>query len=158
MNSHMSEILSWALESLADALLPKSSEVISNEGLKSKIDSLNQKNGNWIPEEKLQRDVRSMMDAAMEMPGWCQCDECTDELNEVVSGENQMGEPSSTQNANGGEELCSVPELEIVKSDSSTECEKHEGLLPEEDNGERGQECEYQTHGNSVSRARFHSV
>ena len=79
MNSHMSEILSWALEPLADALLPKSSEVISNEDLKSNIDSVNKRNGNWIPDQKLEgnlRDVQSMMEAEMEMPGWCQCEEC----------------------------------------------------------------------------------
>ena len=52
MNSHLSEILSWALEPLADAMLPKSSEVISN------------------------CDVQEMMEAEMELPGWCQCEEC----------------------------------------------------------------------------------
>ena len=89
MNSHLSEILSWALEPLADALLPKSSEVISNEDLKSNLDSLNQRNGSWVPDDKVEGDlgdVTSMMGAAMELPGWCNCSECDDKVNSV--GEN----------------------------------------------------------------------
>ena len=79
MNSHMSEILSWALEPLADALIPNSSEVVSNEDLKSKVDKLNQKNSSWIPDAKLEGDLsdaKSMMEAAMEVSGLCDCDEC----------------------------------------------------------------------------------
>ena len=96
MNSHLSEILSWALEPLADALLPKSSEVISNEDLKSKLDKANQRNAKWRPDDKLDGelgDVRSMMEAAMEMPGLCQCEECSAQPDQ--SGENIMVEPSA---------------------------------------------------------------
>ena len=124
MHSHMSEILSWALEPLADALLPKSSEVISNEDLKSNIDSVNKRNGNWIPDKKLEgnlRDVQSMMEAEMEMPGWCQCEECL-MSEEKYEGDMmptkpscQEGEPGPTHSTLGGQEMC-VPEVEVETS------------------------------------------
>ena len=115
MNSHMSEVLSWALEPLAEALLPKSSEVISNEDLKSKLDSVNRKNGSWIPDVKLDGnlgDVRSMMEAEMEMPGWCQCEECEAEVQECETGRvdelvpGHGGVPGPTHAALGGQEIC----------------------------------------------------
>ena len=50
MNAHLSELLSWLLEPLANAMMGKSSEVISDEDLKNKIDNLNLAN----------KDVRSV--------------------------------------------------------------------------------------------------
>ena len=44
MNTHLIELLSWLLEPLANAMLGKSSEVISEEPLMQKIDSLNTAN------------------------------------------------------------------------------------------------------------------
>ena len=47
--------------------------------LKSKIDKLNSKNECWIPDAKLEgklADVKSMLEAAVPVDGWCDCDEC----------------------------------------------------------------------------------
>ena len=41
MNTHLSELLSWLLEPLANSMMNKSSEVISDKHLKNKIDKLN---------------------------------------------------------------------------------------------------------------------
>jgi nucleoside permease NupC len=47
MNAHLSAILSWLLEPLANSMGSKSSEVISGEHMKSKIDSINLNNKEW---------------------------------------------------------------------------------------------------------------
>ena len=49
MNVHAYDIMSWVLQPVAD-VLQGSSEVISNEHLKSKLDMLNEKNENWQPD------------------------------------------------------------------------------------------------------------
>ena len=41
MNLPLSTVISWALEPLADSLMKSSSEVISNEDMKSRFDKLN---------------------------------------------------------------------------------------------------------------------
>ena len=82
MNTHLSEIVSWAIEPLADAALPKSSEVISNEHLKSKLDNLNIRNQKWKPQEKL-FEVKSMAEAAIEILDWCDCDESRRERHQL---------------------------------------------------------------------------
>ena len=53
MNTHMSEILSWVLEPLANAMMSQSSEVISDEHLKHKIDKLNEQNKGWTQVEEM---------------------------------------------------------------------------------------------------------
>ena len=52
MNAHLSEILSWLLEPLANAMRNKSSEVISDEHMKHKIDEVNRKNQEWQQREQ----------------------------------------------------------------------------------------------------------
>jgi hypothetical protein len=79
MNAHLSELLSWLLEPLADAMMGKSSEVISDEDLKNKIDNLNLANKDWKPETEKedpigeQEEMTSQVGAA---PGLCGCEEC----------------------------------------------------------------------------------
>ena len=80
MNTHLSEILSWLLEPLATSLIGRSSEVISGEDLKNKMDALNDKNKNWKPAEPVVEPVgeSSLMERALEAaPGLCGCEECT---------------------------------------------------------------------------------
>ena len=85
MNAHLSELLRWLLEPLANAMLGKSSEVISDEDLKNKIDNLNLANKDWKPETEMenpigeQEEMTSMMGAA---PGLCGCEECAREARE----------------------------------------------------------------------------
>ena len=57
MNARLSELLSWLLEPLANSMMGKSSEVISDEHLKQKMDALNCKNKDWKPEEQLQEPI-----------------------------------------------------------------------------------------------------
>ena len=57
MNTHLSEILSWLLEPLATSMLGKSSEVISGEDLKNKMDTLNEKNKNLKPQPSLEEPI-----------------------------------------------------------------------------------------------------
>ena len=70
MNVHLSEVMSWVMEPVAD-ILEGSSEVISNEHLKSLMDSLNEKHKNWRPEDPLTGDLascREMQDAMYGTP------------------------------------------------------------------------------------------
>ena len=68
MNTHLSEILSWLLEPLATSMLGKSSEVISGEDLKNKMDTLNEKNKNWKPQPSLEEPIgeSNVMGSALE--------------------------------------------------------------------------------------------
>jgi hypothetical protein len=86
MNTHLSEILSWLLEPLANSMMGKSSEVISDEDLKNKMDNLNQKNSDWKPEEQITEpmgDSTEMSEKLGEAPGLCGCEECVhpDDIN-----------------------------------------------------------------------------
>ena len=74
MNTHLSEILSWLLETLATSMIGKSSEVISGEDLKNKMDALNDKNIKWKPAEPLVEPIgqSSLMGSVLEAaPGLC---------------------------------------------------------------------------------------
>ena len=74
MNSHLSEILSWLLEPLADSMMGKSSEVISDEDLKHKIDKLNLANKDWKPEAEVEHPIgqSSVMTDQLDLaPGLC---------------------------------------------------------------------------------------
>ena len=80
MNTHLSEILSWLLEPLATSMIGKSSEVISGEDLKNKMDALNDKNKTWKPAEPVVEPIgeSSLMGRVLEAaPGLCGCEECT---------------------------------------------------------------------------------
>ena len=82
MNTHLSEILSWLLEPLATAMIGKSSEVISGEDLKNKMDSLNTRNRNWQPDPPLAEPIGEsevMMEALDAAPGLCGCRDCVEE-------------------------------------------------------------------------------
>ena len=82
MNTHLSEILSWLLEPLATSMIGDSSEVISGEDLKSKMDSLNNKNKEWTPEEQMEEPIgeSSLMEGRLEgAPSLCGCEECKTE-------------------------------------------------------------------------------
>ena len=97
MNSHLSEILSWLLEPLANSMMEKSSEVISDEDLKHKIDKLNLANRDWKPETKIEHPIgeSSVMGEQLELaPGLCGCEDCVDQ-EEVPSSEDISQESSS---------------------------------------------------------------
>ena len=82
MNTHLSEILSWLLEPLATAMIGRSSEVISGEDLKNKMDSLNTRNRNWQPDPPLAEPIGEsevMMEALDAAPGLCGCRDCVEE-------------------------------------------------------------------------------
>ena len=57
MNTHLSELLSWLLEPLANSMMNKSSEVISDKHLKNKIDKLNIINKEWVPETDVESPI-----------------------------------------------------------------------------------------------------
>ena len=77
MNTHLSEILSWILEPLANAMMSKSSEVISYVHIKHKIDKLNEQNEGWTQMDETpageSQEINQLLDAA---PGLCGCEEC----------------------------------------------------------------------------------
>ena len=81
MNTHLSEILSWLLEPLATSMIG-SSEVISDEDLKNKMDNMNVKNKDWRPAEQVHEPVGSspeIEETLRAAPGLCGCDECVSE-------------------------------------------------------------------------------
>ena len=101
MNSHLSEILSWLLEPLADSMMGKSSEVISDEDLKHKIDKLNLANKDWKPEAEVEHPIgqSSVMADQLDLaPGLCGSKECAAE--DSVSG---SSDGISSNNKSGGE-------------------------------------------------------
>ena len=72
MNTHLSELLSWLLEPLADATLGRSYEVISDEHLKQKIVTLNDSNKEWVPATEMECQIGEslvMEDALAKAPG-----------------------------------------------------------------------------------------
>ena len=82
MNTHISEILSWILEPLATSMIGKSSEVISGEDLKNKMDTLNKKNKEWKPDDMILEPIgeSSLMEGMLEgAPSLCGCEECKTE-------------------------------------------------------------------------------
>ena len=74
MNYPLSEIVSWVLEPVATSI-QGSSELISCEDLKSKIDNLNLKNKNWEPAPKLVGSLanRKEMRETDNPPKLCDC-------------------------------------------------------------------------------------
>ena len=94
MNAHLSEILSWLLEPLANSMIDKSSEVISDEHLKNKIDTINLNNKEWVeadPNEEPE-DSNEMDNALGAAPSLCGCEECIKEG--TSSQEGVVGESS----------------------------------------------------------------
>ena len=80
MNTHLSEILSWILEPLATSMIGDSSEVISGEDLKNKMDSLNTRNKEWKPEDQIDEPIgeSSLMGGLLEeAPALCGCEDCS---------------------------------------------------------------------------------
>ena len=97
MNTHLSEILSWLLEPLANSMLEKSSEVISDEDLKFKIDKLNQANRDWKPKTEIEHPIHesSEMTEQLELaPGLCGCEECVGVHEEPSSEEESAEKPA----------------------------------------------------------------
>ena len=102
MNAHLSEILSWLLEPLANSVNGKSSEVISDEDLKNKMDSLNKKNSKWEPEEQMPGPIGEspeMVEGLEAAPALCGCEECREQEEESVQ---QPTIPPGMQAAGGG--------------------------------------------------------
>ena len=94
MNTHLSELLSWLLEPLATSMIGKSSEVISGEDLKNKMDSLNKKNENWQPDQPLDEPISEnleMREALEAAPGLCGCEECLGDESSQTEGSNEDG-------------------------------------------------------------------
>ena len=98
MNTHLSEILSWLLEPLATSMMGKSSEVISDEDLNNKMDTLNMVNKDWKPEEQSQEPIGTspeMEDKLSAAPGLCGVRQ---------SGRHQGAGKSRTSPNRGGEQ------------------------------------------------------
>ena len=74
MNYPLSEIVSWVLEPVASNI-QRSSELISCEDLKSKIDSLNSKNSNWEPDKVIEGSLadQAQMKTTENPPKLCEC-------------------------------------------------------------------------------------
>ena len=109
MNTHLSEILSWLLEPLATSMIGKSSEVISGEDLKNKMDALNDKNRKWKPAEPVVEPIgeSSLMGRVLEAaPGLCGCEECVsqEDIQEQESQEQAKTDGGSSVNTLTGSE------------------------------------------------------
>ena len=92
MNAHLSEILSWLLEPLANSMMDRSSEVISDEHLKSKIDTINLNNKEWTePKPDEEPVVNEIEDALKVAPDLCGCEECE---REWTSQEESLSQPT----------------------------------------------------------------
>ena len=105
MNTHLSEVLSWALEPLADSIAKKSSEVISNEDMRSKFDKCNKKFSKWVPQKPIQgsiTNIKVVSEKEKEVPGLCDCKECEDEGNNqnVQEGRKVSIKTENCQNEN----------------------------------------------------------
>ena len=57
MKTHLSELLSWLLEPLANSMMNKSSELISDEHPKNKMYKLNDINEDWVPETEVESPI-----------------------------------------------------------------------------------------------------
>ena len=107
MNTHLSEILSWVLEPVANAMMSRSSEVISNEHLKSKLDQLNSANKNWKPEKSAEgspADQGEMEEAAGVIQGRSDCDGCDQVLNSEEDGHRE-GAPAKECSSDGSRSM-----------------------------------------------------
>ena len=99
MNTHLSEIISWLLEPIANSMMKNSSEVISDEDLLNKIDKLNDDNKDWKPETEKSEpigDSEEMSNKLEEAPGLCGCDDC---LGEDMSSRDDQPGASNTNHA-----------------------------------------------------------
>ena len=143
MNTHLSEILSWLLEPLATAMIGKSSEVISGEDLKNKMDSLNTRNRNWQPDPPLAEPIGEsevMMEALDAAPGLCGCRDCVEESSnyEASTGREEcvntqtgsvgVAGPQSNTVVNGLEES-RVANVEYVTSSVRRRGNRNKALL-----------------------------
>ena len=129
MNSHLSEILSWLLEPLANSMMGKSSEVVSAEDLKHKIDKLNLANKDWKPEAELEHPIgqSSVMADQLDLaPGLCGCEECADPEESVSGSEEQLTSeagPGSCNKSEGEGGVCvntQTGSVSVADSQSNT--------------------------------------
>ena len=113
MNAHLSDILSWLLEPLVNAMMGKSSEVISDEHLKHKIDEINKNNQEWTQGEQDDSPIGESSEMEEKLgaaPGLCGCEECVrpedsqDDDQEGLqsqAGASQQGEPGQGAHCEG---------------------------------------------------------
>ena len=103
MNAHLSEIISWLLEPLANSMMKNSSEVISDEDLLNKIDKLNEVNKVWEHEHEKEEPIGDSEELSIkldEAPGLCGCGDCLEENAEEQpegSGEQEQSSKSDQQ-------------------------------------------------------------
>jgi hypothetical protein len=104
-------------------MLGKSSEVISGEDLKNKMDTFNDKNKNWKPQLSLEEPVgeSSVMGSALEAaPGLCGCEECvSNDDQEIVQSPKTINARGMFQGEGQGvhpERESKVAEVEFVTS------------------------------------------